>query len=159
MYAQVFNLHAQLLKAMAHSKRLEIIHLLRDKELSVSEIGAMLDLPQANLSQHLQVLRQAEVVSSRRNGQQIYYSLSHPNFIQASDLLRQVLIAQNQNSAITADLMHTLDDLVPLVHDPVCHMRLSPKTAAYLERYQDQTYYFCASGCLKKFRKNPKKYV
>ncbi|MCC6710776.1 MAG: helix-turn-helix domain-containing protein, partial [Candidatus Pacebacteria bacterium] len=47
MYSEVFELHAQLLKALAHPKRLEIIHLIRDQELSVSDIHQMLDLPQA----------------------------------------------------------------------------------------------------------------
>ena len=61
MYEEVFKLHAQLLKSIAHPRRLEIIHLLRDQSLLVSQIVEMLDLPQANISQHLQILRNAEV--------------------------------------------------------------------------------------------------
>ena len=56
MYSQIFELHAHLLKAIAHPRRLEIIHLLRDQELPVGDIHTMLDLPQANISQHLMVL-------------------------------------------------------------------------------------------------------
>ena len=53
MYHQIFAYHTKLLKAMSHPKRLEIIHLLRDQALTVSEIQSMLDLPQpilANIS-------------------------------------------------------------------------------------------------------------
>ncbi len=159
MYQEVFKLHAQLFKALAHSKRLEIVHLLRDQEITVSQISAMLDLPQANLSQHLQLLRNAGIVTFRRQGQQLLYSLAHPNFIKGSDLFRQVLIERFQGSSLSADLNHSIQSLVPLVHDPVCHMRLSPKTAGFIYKHQGQTYYFCASGCLKKFKSNPKKYV
>ena len=92
MYEQVFQLHANLLKALANPKRLEIIHLLRDQELSVTVIQEMLDLPQANLSQHLQVLRHEGIVQTRKDGKQIYYHVAHKNFIAASDLLREVLV-------------------------------------------------------------------
>ena len=92
MYQQVFELHSNLHKAMAHPKRLEIIHLLREKTLTVTEIQSMLDLPQANLSQHLQILRTSGVLNNRKIGKQIYYRLAHENFIKASDLLRDVLV-------------------------------------------------------------------
>ena len=75
MYHIIFRLHTQLLKALANEKRLEIIHLLRDQELTVSEIQTMLDLEQANLSQHLMVLRKLEVVTTRKDGKEIYYKL------------------------------------------------------------------------------------
>ncbi|MEK7064504.1 MAG: metalloregulator ArsR/SmtB family transcription factor, partial [Patescibacteria group bacterium] len=88
MYQQVFELHSNLHKAMAHPKRLEIIHLLRGKTLTVTQIQDMLDLPQANLSQHLTILRTSGVCSCRKLGKKIYYSLAHKNFIKASDLLR-----------------------------------------------------------------------
>ncbi|MBU0576091.1 metalloregulator ArsR/SmtB family transcription factor [Patescibacteria group bacterium] len=159
MYNQIFKLHAQLLKALSHPKRLEIIHLIRDQELPVSDIHTMLDLPQANISQHLIVLRDAGVVKSRRDGKQIYYSLSDKNIIKASDLLRLVLIDQRQNLALIDELTLKMNDLVPLVHDPVCQMRLSPQTAGFSYRYSGKTHYFCASGCMKKFKESPGKYA
>lgn len=159
MYSQIFAKHAQLLKAMAHPKRLEIIHLLRDQEISVSEIHTMLDLPQANISQHLMILRDAGIVSTRKDGKSIHYSLAHPNIIKASDLLRESLIDLHASSITPEETKLSMKELVPLVHDPVCHMRLSPKTAAFFEKHNNQNYYFCASGCLKAFRKDPKKYA
>lgn len=158
IYQQVFHFHANLLKALSHPKRLEIIQLIRFKTLSVSEIQQMLDLRQANLSQHLQILRQAEVVKTKKQGKQIYYRIAHKNFIKASDLLRQVLIEKHQNDKLSDALTYKMTDLVPVVSDPVCKMRISPKTAAFAISHHHKQYYFCASGCFKKFQENPQKY-
>ena len=45
-----------------------------------------------------------------------------------------------------------MSDLVPLTVDPVCGMRLSPKTAAFAYKHEGENYYFCASGCLHQFK-------
>jgi YHS domain-containing protein len=52
-----------------------------------------------------------------------------------------------------------MSDMVPLTHDPVCGMRLSPKTASYAFEHNGSKSYFCAKGCLDKFKKNPNKYA
>jgi ArsR family transcriptional regulator len=159
MYSQLFELHAQLLKAMAHPRRLEIIHLLRDQELPVADIYTMLDLPQANISQHLMILRDAQLVATRREGKQIYYRLADPRVIRACDLLREYLILINQDSSLADDLTAKMSELVPIATDPVCRMRVSPKTASFHYLHAGHEYYFCASGCLKKFKDHPQKYV
>lgn len=159
MYQQLFALHADLLKALAHPKRLEIIQLLRDQELCVTDMYSMLDLPQAVVSQQLMVLRDMEIVTTRKHGKKIYYRLSHPNIIQANDLLREVLIDKHHSTALTNQVAFSMKDLVPLVHDPVCKMRLSPKTAGFVKKYHGRTYYFCASGCKKSFIHDPEKYA
>lgn len=159
MYNEVFRLHAELLKALSHPKRLEIVQLLRGKKLSVSEIQQMLDLPQANLSQHLMVLRDAQVVTAWKNGKQVYYTLAHKNITKASDLLRAVLIERYKGSPLADEFTHTMSELVPIVSDPVCGMRLSPTTASTAIKHKGRTYYFCASGCLEKFHKTPDRYL
>ena len=68
---------ASLFKAMANIKRLEILFYLRHSELSVGELQQKLDLSQSALSQHLAVLRQADVVRTRRHKQQIFYRLEN----------------------------------------------------------------------------------
>ncbi|MFZ5376183.1 MAG: metalloregulator ArsR/SmtB family transcription factor [Patescibacteria group bacterium] len=158
MYSEIFDLHSNLLKALAHPKRLEIIHLLRDQKLAVTDIHQMLDLPQANISQHLMILRDAGVVKTKREGKQIIYSLTNKKIIKASDLLREVLIDQSHNLNLANGLTLKMKDLVPIVHDPVCGMRVSPKTAGFHYRHNNNDYYFCASGCLKTFKKRPAKY-
>ena len=159
MYQEIFKLHSALLKAISHPKRLEIIHLLRSRELNVTEMLKMLGLPQANLSQHLMILRDAGVVKTRREGKQVYYKLSHKNFIKASDLIREILVQKYQDRGLKDEFLMKMEDLVPLVHDPVCDMRLSPKTASYARNYEGKKFYFCAKGCLDTFNKDPKKYA
>ncbi|MBP9820058.1 metalloregulator ArsR/SmtB family transcription factor [Candidatus Woesebacteria bacterium] len=159
MYTRIFELQAELLKALAHPRRLEIVQLLRDQQLNVTDIYEMLDLPQANISQHLMILRDAGVVVTQRDGKQIFYSLAHPKIIEASDALRDVLIDQYESSEVAESLALNIRDLLPIVHDPVCHMRVSPKTASDSAKYKEHQYYFCASGCSKKFQQNPEKYV
>lgn len=158
MYQEVFQLHEQLYKALANQKRVEIVHLLRDKELSVTKMQEMLGLPQANLSQHLAVLREHGLVQSRRNGKTIYYKLSHKNLVLASDLIREMLIDQKQPDAtLSEELRLRMKDLVPLVMDPVCGMRVSPKTAAAALEMKKETVYFCATGCKEKYVKKLKR--
>lgn len=152
MYYEVFQLHAKLLKALANPKRLEILQLLRGQSLNVSEMETMLALPQANLSQHLQILRAAGVVESRRKGKEICYRVAHKNFIKASDLFREILITQNRDK-VSDVVFSKMTELVPLSIDPVCHMRVSPKTAAFAFKKGGHEYYFCGSGCFEKFRK------
>lgn len=158
MYYEVFKLHSRLLKALSHPKRLEIIQLLREHELPVTQVREMLDLPQGNLSQHLQILRASGVVKTRRVGKQIYYSIAHKNFVKASDLFREILIERNKG-AVSDVLSKKMTELVPLTQDPVCNMRISPKTASFDESFGGKTYYFCASGCLEAFRKNPSRFL
>lgn len=158
MYYKLFLLHSKLLKALASPKRLEIIQLIREQELPVTEIQEMLDLPQGNLSQHLQILRTSGVVKTRRSGKQIYYSIAHKNFIKASDLFREVLIERNRGE-ISDIAFKKMTDLVPLTSDPVCGMRVSPKTSAFALKNKSHEFYFCGSGCFEKFKNNPTRYT
>jgi len=159
MYDNIFKLHSDLLKAMAHPKRLEIIHLLRETEISVSDIQTMLNMPQAYLSQHLQVLRHYHVVASRRQGKTIYYRLTHKNFIASCDLLRQFLVDTTPQDPLMKHLHHRLSDLLPTATDPVCGMTLTPSTASFFHMHDGSIYYFCASGCHKRFAKEPEKFL
>jgi DNA-binding transcriptional ArsR family regulator/YHS domain-containing protein len=159
MYSHLFELQAELMKALAHPHRLEIIQMLRDSELMVSEMFTMLDLPQAQLSQHLMVLREAKAVSTRRDGKHIYYQVADRRILKASDLLRELLIDQYEGSETAAQLALSMKELLPIVRDPVCGMRLSPATASFHHNHKGVTHYFCASGCLKKFTHKTEAYV
>ena len=73
-----YNEVAELLKVIAHPIRLCIINGLLEKgECNVSFIQNCLDAPQSTISQHLQRLRTAGVVEGKRNGTEIYYSISN----------------------------------------------------------------------------------
>jgi len=89
---QLYKLHAGICHTLANPKRLEIIDKLRTRELSVTELAEALEISQSNLSQHLALMRERGIVTTRRKGLNIYYSLSNPKIIQACDLMRQVLL-------------------------------------------------------------------
>lgn len=91
---ELLALHASVCKGLADPKRLLIINALRDDEMAVGEICGALELPQANVSQHLAVLRDKGLVRTRRDGQYVYYSLSSPKITEAMDLLREVMADQ-----------------------------------------------------------------
>jgi DNA-binding transcriptional ArsR family regulator len=67
---------AQLLRALGNEKRLMLLCLLAEGERSVGELNARLELSQSALSQHLALLRQDGLVTTRRKAQSIYYSLA-----------------------------------------------------------------------------------
>ena len=67
---------ARLLKALANENRLQVLCLLAGGECSVGEINELLDLSQSALSQHLAVLREENLVQTRREAQTIHYSLT-----------------------------------------------------------------------------------
>lgn len=62
--------------ALSEPNRRKIIEVLRKGELPVSGIAGHLDISLATLSHHLDTLRRADLVSSRREGQQVMYSLN-----------------------------------------------------------------------------------
>lgn len=92
---RIFELHATVCKILSHPKRLEIIDLLRnEKETSVSELAEQLDITKANVSQHLSLMRQQNIVKTRRDGVAIFYSLANPKILVAYDALRKALKEQ-----------------------------------------------------------------
>ncbi|MDN3610907.1 ArsR/SmtB family transcription factor [Vibrio ostreicida] len=65
-----------LLKAMANERRLQILCLLHNQELSVGELCSKLELSQSALSQHLAWLRRDGLVNTRKKAQTVFYTLS-----------------------------------------------------------------------------------
>lgn len=96
---QLYELHASICQTLANPKRLEIIAHLRDGEKTVTELMEAMQISQANLSQHLGLMRQKGIVIARREGLNIYYRLSNPKIIQACDLMRQVLLENLESGA------------------------------------------------------------
>ena len=67
---------AHYFRILANPKRLQIIQLLLRRELTVSDMERETGIRQANLSQHLMILRQARIVSAEHKGKKVYYHLS-----------------------------------------------------------------------------------
>jgi DNA-binding transcriptional ArsR family regulator len=91
---EIFERQAQICKAFAHPGRLRILDLLGKGELGVSELQKELRFSKTGLSQQISILKSAGVLSTRRNGKQIYCSLAMPEVKEACQLIRGVLRAQ-----------------------------------------------------------------
>ena len=92
MKEKLYELHASMCRVFSSAKRLEILNLLRNGELSVGKLAKLSKLPQANLSQHLGIMREKGIVKTRREGTTIYYSLANPKIINAFDIIREILL-------------------------------------------------------------------
>ena len=88
---ELYKIHAELCKVFSNPTRLEILNLLRDKELSVTELIKKTKLSQANISQHLSIMKSKGIVISDRKGKNIYYRLTNPKIIKAFDIIREIL--------------------------------------------------------------------
>jgi DNA-binding transcriptional ArsR family regulator len=91
---ELYRLKAELCKTFADPKRLMIISELREGERAVGDLVSALEAPQALISRHLAVLRNKGIVRARRNGVNIYYSLTNPHIIDACDIVHGVLLDQ-----------------------------------------------------------------
>ena len=88
---EIYKIHAEMCKVFSNPIRLEILNLLRDREMSVTALIDKSKLSQANISQHLSIMKSKGIVISERNGKNIYYKLSNPKIIKAFDIIKEVL--------------------------------------------------------------------
>ncbi len=79
-----------MLKMLANKHRLLLLCILQSGEKSVSELNALVTIPQSTLSQHLAFLRRENLVCTRRDAQTIYYSLADKKVIPIVSLLHQL---------------------------------------------------------------------
>ena len=81
---------SRLLKTLGNPTRLLILCSLVDGELSVGQLNTLVGMSQSALSQHLAVLRHADLVETRRESQTIYYSLSSNRATRIIELLHDI---------------------------------------------------------------------
>ena len=86
-----YRLHADICKTISNPNRQAILGLISNGEMSVTELVNRTGISQANISQHLAKLRSNGVVSTRREGNNVYYSISNPKIIEAYNLISEVL--------------------------------------------------------------------
>ncbi|MBL4835091.1 MAG: winged helix-turn-helix transcriptional regulator [Pseudomonas sp.] len=89
-----------LLKALANPDRLLLLCQMTQGEHSVSDLAAATGVEQPTLSQQLTVLRANQLVSTRREGKQVFYNISSQNAMQVMDLLYR-LYCQNDPREMT----------------------------------------------------------
>lgn len=91
--APVFELKADLFKALAHPARVRALEVLAAGERSVSELQPEVGIEAAHLSQQLAVLRRAGLVVTRRQGTAVFYSIKDPLLVELLAVARRLLIA------------------------------------------------------------------
>ena len=79
---------ANIFQALAHPTRIAIVEMLGSGESSAHSLQARLGIEQANLSQHLAVLRSRQIVSNRKEGNQVFYSLRNPVLTEVLSIMR-----------------------------------------------------------------------
>lgn len=100
----LFELQSDICKTLASPKRIEILDALKSGEKTVSELVEILGVPKANVSQHLAVMRYKGILKSRREGINIYYSVSNPKVIEACILMKEVLMEQMREKGKLAEM-------------------------------------------------------
>lgn len=79
---------ADIFQALAHPTRIAIIELLGTGELCAGDLMERLEMEQANISQHLAVLRAKQLVANRKVGNQVFYSVRDPIILKVLALMR-----------------------------------------------------------------------
>src|SRR3990172_8476372 len=90
----IYQLQAEISKTLAHPLRLAILHNLKSGERTVNQLTQKIGASQSNISQHLSILRQRQIVKTRKDGTNIFYRVASPKISQACDMVREVLIEQ-----------------------------------------------------------------
>lgn len=106
MEKKLYEMQAELCKTLSNPKRLEILDILKEeKEISVNQLAERLEIPKANTSQHLAVLRQAGVVATRKDGINVHYRLRSAKISEACALTRQILLEKLEDQAGLTELI------------------------------------------------------
>lgn len=95
----IFEIQAEFCKAMGNATRLQIIHILRERPMNVSEIAEITGYGQPLVSRQLSTLRNVGVVEFQRRGNAMIYQLADENIGDVCDLVRKVLTAHTQKQS------------------------------------------------------------
>lgn len=122
------NLFAQLAKVgkgLGHGNRLELLELLAQRECNVDDLAVVAGLSVANTSQHLKQLRQAGLVTSRKEGQRVFYRINSEDVLKLLAALRSVAehnLAETQQ--LIQNYLNHRDALEPVArHDLLARVR------------------------------------
>jgi len=78
------------IKAIAHPLRLKILCVLGDQEVSVQDIVAQVGTSQSNISQHLAILRDKAILSTRKDANRVYYRIGDLRTLKLVGMMREV---------------------------------------------------------------------
>jgi DNA-binding transcriptional ArsR family regulator len=118
--SDINELQAEIMRTLAHPRRLQIIHRLATGPVEVGRLAADLRISRPNVSQHLALMRAAGVVDAVRSGREVRYALSDPGIVAACDLMRGVLARRLDRLATLSEAARTsaIPDSASLAPDP-----------------------------------------
>ncbi len=99
---EIYDINAGLCHTLAHPKRLMMVDMLGRRELNVGEIAAVLGMRPAAVSQQLRVLRDRQLVATRKEGQTIFYRLAMPELSKACHIIHTVLLGEMRRRGLIA---------------------------------------------------------
>jgi ArsR family transcriptional regulator len=101
----LYQLKAEFFKTLGHPARIRVLELLSEREHAVAEMLPQVGIEPAHLSQQLAVLRRANLVTFRKQGSTVYYSLTSPQVAELLAVARQILTGVLSGQA---ELLHDL---------------------------------------------------
>lgn len=101
----ISEVKAELFKALAHPARIRVLETLAEGQLSVGEIQPLVGIESSHLSQQLGVLRRAGLVTTRKEGSSVIYSIRDPQLVELLAVAKRVLISSLSE---TRDLLEDL---------------------------------------------------
>jgi ArsR family transcriptional regulator len=81
---------AHAIKAIAHPLRLKILCILSDQEMSVQDIVAQVGTSQSNISQHLAILRDKDILAARKEANRVFYRIGDLRTLKLVGMMREV---------------------------------------------------------------------
>lgn len=95
------ELSSEILRALAHPLRLQIVAFIdQNKRINVNKIYNTLKLEQSITSQHLKILRDAEILETKRTGKYIFYSLNYPRIERSTIAVNNFLALQSKKHSV-----------------------------------------------------------
>jgi rhodanese-related sulfurtransferase len=114
----LFDEFARAAKALASGRRIELLDVLANGERTVEALAGEVGLTVANTSQHLQILRQAGLVSSRREGTSVHYRLAGPEVFELWRTLRTLAASRlAEVERLAAAYLGSRDELQPVTRE------------------------------------------
>lgn len=103
MNDKITQIKAEILKALAHPTRINILESLRDGERCVCEIIDEVNIEQSNVSQHLAVLKKMDIVNFRKDGLRVIYQVKHEEIFQILSLLDSLISSRVEETMAMLD--------------------------------------------------------
>ncbi|MPZ85316.1 MAG: metalloregulator ArsR/SmtB family transcription factor [Actinophytocola sp.] len=91
MSKPLYELKAEFFRTLGHPARIRVLELLSEREHAVSELVSDVGIEPANMSQHMAVLRRAGLVTARKDGSAVHYSLTSPHVAELLAVARLIL--------------------------------------------------------------------